>query len=228
MLRLILLILITFVIVKITTFGWGGFSSCAHELLPRDNTLPIRLRAHVVKLSSDIGERSIFKYSQLTKAANYITEQFKDSGFEVKFQEYSLYDRPVKNIIAEKPGRVKPDEIIIIGAHYDTCFNPGANDNASAIAGLLELARLTASREYQRTIRFIAFVNEEPPFFTTEDMGSVVYVKEAKGRGDKIKAVLILEMIGYYTDKPFSQRYPLLHGFFYPNKGNFIAVPGGI
>ena len=132
----------------------------------------------------------------------------------------------MRNIIAKKTGKVKPDEIIIVGAHYDTCFNPGADDNASAIAGLLELASLLADGEYCRTVRFVAFVNEEPPFFKTEDMGSFVYARQAKQESEDIKAVLILEMIGYYSDKTFSQRYPLFLGPFYPNRANFIAVVG--
>ena len=225
MLRLILLILITVVVVKVTTFGWQDFFS-SPELSPKDKTLPLRLKTHVIKLSSDIGERSVFIYPKLAEAANYITEQFQSLGIEVRFQEYHLYGKLVKNIIAEKLGRGKPDEVIIVGAHYDTCFNPGANDNASAIAGLLELARFAASREYKRTIRFIAFVNEEPPFFKTNEMGSFVYARQAKEKNENIKSVLILEMIGYYLDRPFSQRYPLFVGPFYPNRANFIAVVG--
>lgn len=227
MFRLILLILISFAILKMTTFGWQGFLPMA-ELLPKDKTLPTRLRAHVKELSQNIGDRSIFKYAQLTKATNYITGQFKDFGFQVNFQEYSLYGKQVKNIIAEKPGKERPLEIIIVGAHYDTCFNPGADDNASAIAGLLELSRLIASGEFQRTIRLIAFANEEPPFYKTEDMGSFVYARRAKNKNEDIKAVLILEMIGYYLDRPFSQRYPLFLGPFYPNRANFIAVVGNL
>ena len=159
MLRLVLSILIAFVILKLTTLGWQDFSPRVHELSPKDKTLPSRLEKHVIKLSYYIGERSIFNYPQLVEAANYITEQFKNFGLEVEFQEYSLYGKPVKNIIAKKQGKEKPDEIIIMGAHYDTCFNPGADDNASAIAGLLELARFIAVQEHARTVRFIAFVN---------------------------------------------------------------------
>ena len=226
MLRLILLILVIFVILKMTTWGWQDFFTCTPELLPEDKALPTRLKAHVVKLSSDIGERSIFKYSQLVETVNYIIEQFQNFGLQVEFQEYLLYDQPARNIIAKKPGTDKSDEIIIVGAHYDTCFNPGANDNASGIAGLLELAKLMAQGEYRRTIKFIAFVNEEPPFFKTNDMGSLVYARRARDKAENIKGVLILEMIGYYSDKPFSQRYPLFLGPFYPNQANFISVVG--
>jgi hypothetical protein len=226
MFRFIVIILITVLTVKITTFGWQGTFSQPSERLSKDKTLSLRLKAHVVKLSHDIGERSIFIYPKLNEAADYITEQFESLGLAVSFQEYSLYGKTVKNIIAEKAGKLNPGEIIIIGAHYDTCFNPGADDNASAIAGLLELARLIAVQKPDRTIRFIAFVNEEPPFFKTKDMGSLVYARLVKQRTKDIKVVLILEMIGYYSVDPFSQRYPLFLGPFYPNKADFIAVVG--
>ena len=111
-----------------------------------------------------------------------------------------------------------------MGAHYDSCFNPGADDNASGVAGVLETARLLAQQNTNKTIRFIAFVNEEPPFFQTELMGSLVYARAAKKRQDKIKGVIILEMLGFYSDKPFSQRYPPPLGIFYPNRGNFIGL----
>ena len=226
MLRLILSILIVFAVLKLTTFGWQDLLRHTDELLLKDKELPLRLKSHVIRLSRDIGDRSIFKYSQLSQAANYITEQFENAGLEVEFQEYILFQKPARNIVAKKPGQGKADEIIIIGAHYDTCFNPGANDNASGIAGLLELARLLTRNQHQRTIEFIAFVNEEPPFFKTRDMGSFVYAQQAKNRAEDIKATLILEMIGYYSDKPFSQRYPLFLGPFYPNRADFISVVG--
>jgi Zn-dependent M28 family amino/carboxypeptidase len=184
------------------------------------------LKEHVVMLSHKIGDRNIVAYEKLTKAADYITGQFEKYGYKVEFQTYEVDGKPVKNIIATKLGTKKPKEQIIVGAHYDTCANPGADDNASAVAGLLELARLMTDQPTGRTIKFIAFVNEEPPFFKTKNMGSMVYAQQAKARGDNIKAVIILEMIGYYSDKPNSQKYPPFFGRFYPDKGNFIAVVG--
>lgn len=184
------------------------------------------LQQHVYKLAHQIGNRSVFEYEQLNAAREYIVCAFRSFGYDVAFQEYRVLGKTVENIIATKIGKEKPQEMIVVGAHYDTCFNPGADDNASAIAGLLELARYTSQRKTNKTIKFVAFVNEEPPFFKTEDMGSRVYAREAKKGKEDIKAVLILEMIGYYSDRPHSQRYPLFLGPFYPNKGNFIAVVG--
>lgn len=164
----------------------------------------------------------------MNEAVKYISEQFALFGYNVEFQDYTVSNRIAKNIIALKPGIKQPQEIIIVGAHYDTCFNPGADDNASGVAGLLELARFMADKEMNRSIKFIAFVNEEPPFFKTEDMGSRVYAKAARRKGENIKAALILEMIGHYSDRLHSQRYPLFFGPFYPNKANFIAVVGNL
>jgi Zn-dependent M28 family amino/carboxypeptidase len=225
MFRPILTAIIIIVVVGLTTFGWQGFYRTQETPL-RDKELPERLKTHVVKLSDEIGERSIFRYPALTEAADYITKVFQDFGFSVEFQEYLLMERRVKNIIVSKPGNKKSDELIVIGAHYDTCFNPGADDNASGVAGLLELARLIASEENNKTIRFIAFTCEEPPFFKTKDMGSFVYARGAREKQENIKAAVILEMLGYYSNRPFSQRYPLFLGPFYPNRANFIAVVG--
>jgi len=192
-----------------------------------ENTqLAKELKHHVYKLAHEIGDRSIFQYEKLKQAERYIADQFSSLGYTVELQKYSVLDKTVINIIATKTGLYRPKEIIIVGAHYDTCYNPGADDNASAVSGLIELARLMSDKQANRTIKFIAFVNEEPPFFKTGSMGSSVYVRYIKERMEDIKAVVILEMIGYYTDEPNSQRYPPFFGLFYPNKGNFITVVG--
>ena len=223
MLRCALLIIIILACIGLTTFGWrhpGG-----RELAqPRDPGRADRLKQHVIALSDDIGDRSVFEYAQLARAEAYITERFNDLGYSVEKQTYSVYNRPVSNIIAHRRGETAPDEIVIIGAHYDTCFNPGANDNASGVAALLELAGMAADMRSGRTIRFIAFVNEEPPFFKTEAMGSLVYARRARANNEDIRAAIILEMIGYYCTRPFSQRYPMLIGPFFPNRADFIAV----
>lgn len=226
MLRLIIIAAVAFVILKSTTFGWRLFVKSFPGLTEVEPSMVKRLKDHVYRLSEEIGDRSVFNYGNLEDAADYISEQFRLLGYQVDFQTYAVSGTPVKNIIASRKGRTNPRETVIVGAHYDTCFNPGADDNASAVAGLLELARCLAGETPERTLKFIAFVNEEPPFFQTENMGSFVFAREAKAKGEKIKAAIILESIGYYSDKPNSQRYPLLFGPFYPNKGNFLAVVG--
>ena len=226
-LRLIIFALIAFVILKVSTFGWH-FSNSPLISLTKNSQLTQILKSHVYKLAHEIGDRSIFRYEKLDEAARYITQTFNSFGYNVEFQEYNVSNTTAKNIIATKIGVKTPEEIIIVGAHYDTCFNPGADDNASAVAGLLELARFISDKRTNRSIKFIAFVNEEPPFFKTEDMGSRVYARAAKKRKDDIKAVLILKSIGYYSDSLYSQRYPPFFGLFYPNRGNFIAIVGNL
>jgi Zn-dependent M28 family amino/carboxypeptidase len=137
------------------------------------------------------------------------------------------YGAQTPNLIVETLGSTKPKEIIVIGAHYDTCMGtPGADDNATGVAGVLALARAFAGRPQARTLRFALFVNEEPPTFQTPDMGSWVYAKACRARGDNIVAMFSLESIGYYCDEPGSQKYPPPVGLFYPSKGDFIAFIG--
>jgi Zn-dependent M28 family amino/carboxypeptidase len=190
----------------------------------QDVALFDRLKRHVRLLSEEIGNRDLADFAHLERAATYIAAQFADAGYQVQFQPYGTGGRTVSNIIATTPGASTPDEIIIVGAHYDTCGNPGADDNASGMAALLELARRDAAASHPRTIRWIAFVNEEPPFFKTDAMGSRVYAQEAKRRGERIRAMLCLESIGYYSDSPQSQQYPPFLGLLYPSRGNFLAV----
>jgi hypothetical protein len=139
-----------------------------------------------------------------------------------------LDGRTCHNIEAEIRG-ARP-EIVVIGAHYDSVFgSPGANDNGSGVAALLALARRFAGKPTGQTLRFVAFANEEPPYFQTEQMGSLVYARQCKARGDQISAMISLETMGYFSDAPGSQTYPSL-GIrpFYPSTGNFIGFVGNI
>lgn len=224
--RLLIIIVITLIVGFLSLHGWRFWRRTREMSWQADVQLVQRLQAHVYRLAEEIGERSVFKYEKLQEAKAYISAQLASFGYKLEYEDYYITDKMASNIIAVKPGIEFPKEIVIVGAHYDTCFNPGADDNASAVAGLLELARQLQEQQTKRTIRFIAFVNEEPPFFKTEQMGSRVYSRQIKQLNEDIKAVVILEMIGYYSQKPHSQRYPPLFGFFYPNKANFIGVVG--
>jgi len=192
--------------------------------------LAVNLRKHVMELSERIGERNAVRYESLNKAADYIEQRFKAFGFEPASQFYVLEGRRYRNIYVTVPGKRAPEEIIVIGAHYDTVFGtPGADDNASGVAGLLELSRLFAGESQGRTIRFAAFTNEEPPFFRTGSMGSRVYAREARAKGENILAMLCLEMIGYFSPDKGAQGYPLpLMKAFYPKTADFIAVVGNL
>ena len=191
----------------------------ADEALLRD-----RLRGHVSVLAEKIGERNISHYRALGLAAEYITSHLRESGLSVRKEPYWIGDKEVANIEAELKGTARPEEIVVVGAHYDTVpGSPGANDNASGVAALLEIVSIFRYARTARTIRFVAFVNEEPPYFMSETMGSLVYARRARNRKDKIVAMLSLETIGYYSDRPKSQLYPAPFSLFYPDTGDFIG-----
>ena len=179
---------------------------------------------HVTALARDIGERNVQRPHALTAAADYIAGQWRAQGYEVTPQYYTTHGVKSANLEVTRRGKTRPDEFILVGAHYDSVVgSPGANDNASGVAAMLELSRLFAAIEPARSVRFVAFVNEEPPFFFWKEMGSMVYARAARQRGDDIRLMLALETIGYYRDEPGSQRYPPLFKWFYPDRGNFIA-----
>lgn len=186
------------------------------------------LQRHVDYLAGHIGERHLWRPRQLEQAASYIEEQFRTAGCTVHDQTYQVQNQSVRNLIAEIPGRLRPEEIVVIGAHYDSVIGtPGANDNASGVAALLELARLFCGSAPDRTLRLVAFVNEEPPFFQTEEMGSLVYAQAARDKGDRIVAMVSLETIGYYSQVEGSQSFPFAPlRLIYPTRGNFLAFVG--
>lgn len=187
-----------------------------------------RLRRHAEYLSGEIGERHPTRYDNLENARAYIERTFQEAGYTVGRDEYEVEGKPFRNVIAENPGRHRPQEIHLLGAHYDTVpGSPGADDNASGIACLLELARLIRKHRPPVTVRMVAFTLEEPPYFGTPFMGSMVHARKCRQRKEKIMGMLSLEMVGYYRDQPNSQRYPLpLMNWFYPDRGDFIAVVG--
>jgi Zn-dependent M28 family amino/carboxypeptidase len=142
---------------------------------------------------------------------------------------YTINNQTYYNLEVEIQGSERADEIVIIGGHYDSVsFSPGANDNGTGAAATLELARLFAGSKPERTLRFVEFVNEEPPFFQTENMGSLVYAKRCKQRKEKVVAMLSLETMGYYSDEIGSQKYPAPVSSIYPLQGNYIGFVGNI
>ena len=188
-----------------------------------------RLKEHVTMLGGEIGERNLWHYGELQAAADYIEEQLADLGYEVARQEFTVENSVVCNIEAELPGGSKPGEIFVVGAHYDSVLgSPGSNDNGSGVAAVLEIARLLAGEKLERTVRLVAFVNEEPPFFQTENMGSRVYAARSRERGERIVGMISVETIGYYSDSAGSQKYPFPFSFFYPDTANFIGFVGNL
>ena len=180
-------------------------------------------------LARTIGERNVWHYPQLQRAAEYIDLQLRNDGYATRRQTYEVSRLPVSNVEGTSPGRTRAAEVVVFGAHYDSVTGcPGANDNATGVAAMLELAHRFATKPQARTLRFVAFVNEEPPFFRTGEMGSVVYANEARRRGEDITGMISLETIGYYSNAPGSQRYPAHIGMLYPDVGNFVGFVANV
>jgi hypothetical protein len=200
-------------------------SGALPPLTPEAILLRTRLQGHVKVLAGDIGERHLWRHDALESAARYIEASWTGMGHAVASQRYVAYGKPVRNLEVALPGSAQPPEIVLVGAHYDTVAgSPGANDNASGVAALIELARLLSGSQSRRSIRFVAFVNEEPPLFYSPDMGSRVYARRAAERGERIIAMLSLETLGYYISASGSQHYPNpLYRLFYPDRGDFLA-----
>ncbi len=196
---------------------------------PEDSELRGRLESHVDELAVRIGERHIWRPAALRDAASYIRNAFASMGFVVVAQPYEADGVRVENLEIELPGVGNDAEIVIIGAHYDSVIDcPAANDNGSGVAALLEIARWVHALKPARTLRLVAFVNEEPPFFQTDQMGSRVYARRCRERGENVVAMLSLETIGYYSDKEGSQNYPFPFSLFYPSTGNFVGFVGNV
>lgn len=184
-----------------------------------------RLRAHVETLAGTIGERNVYRPQALAAAREYIEATWRGQGYAVGAQEYEVHGVRCANLEVTRAGAGRAGEIILVGAHYDSVRGcPGANDNGSGVAALLEIADRFAKLAPSLSVRFVAFVNEEPPFFLTKRQGSAVYAKAARARGDDIRLMVSLETLGYYSDAPGSQRYPPLFRYFYPERGNFLGL----
>mgnify|MGYP001066700221 CR=1 FL=1 len=197
-------------------------------------TLAQQLRTDVERIAS--APHHYLAYPELVAIADYLEDQLTDVAQQrgqVERQDYPISGQTFSNLILELPGQQQTEEIVVIGAHYDSVDAPGgvpgANDNGSGVAAVLALARHFAGHPQSRTLRFVAFTNEEPPFFQTEIMGSLVYAQRCREREEKVVGMLSLETMGYYDDAPGSQTYPLgLLDQIYPIQGNFISFVGNL
>jgi Zn-dependent M28 family amino/carboxypeptidase len=203
---------------------------------------PKQLEEHVRHLSKDLYPRSYDRFKNIELAAAYIQKEFEASGGKVSSQEVSVQEATYRNVVARFGPSSGP--VLVVGAHYDShgdgnagarsplgyspeTHTPGADDNASGIAGLLELARLLGSSKQQRAIELVAYTLEEPPHFRTEHMGSAWHARFLRQANRKVELMLSLEMIGYFSDEPHSQHYPVpLLASLYSERGNFIALVG--
>jgi Zn-dependent M28 family amino/carboxypeptidase len=199
-------------------------------LTEQETALAGELREIVTILAGEIGERNVpHHHAALEQSARFIQARLVDMGYEVDRQVFQVSGKDCENLAAEIPGGALADEIVVAGAHYDSVFGaPGANDNGSAVAACLALARVFRDMKPARTLRFVFFVNEEPPYFQTGAMGSLVYARGCKDRKENVVAMYSLETMGYYSDEKGSQKYPPPLGFVYPSTGNFIAFVGNM
>ena len=191
-----------------------------------------RLRAHVAALAGTIGERHVLRPRALAAAADYVAGRWRDQGYAPERETFPAGGTTCANVVATLPGRGRAaDQVLLVGAHYDTVRgSPGADDNASGVAGLLELSRALAAATPAPalTVRLVAFANEEPPFSGTDRQGSAVHAAAVRARGERVALMVSLEMLGFYDDRPGSQRYPPPFGWLYPDRGDFLGLVGDL
>jgi Zn-dependent M28 family amino/carboxypeptidase len=187
-----------------------------------------QLRRDVEILATDIGPRGTFAPDRYALAASFLESSLTNSGYTVARHRTVSLDVEAFNLEATLRGTSNPDRILIVGAHYDSIIDcPAANDNASGVAGVLAIARALHNSPQPCTIRFVLFANEEPPHFNLDSMGSQDYARECRRRGDDIRGMVCLETIGFYTNAPNSQSWPIKGlGFVLPAVGDFITFVG--
>jgi len=221
------------VVALIASAAWYGLSVPGHRhagpLPPataEEHDLALRLAAHVVAIASV--PHNVKHYSELEQAAQYIERTLQELAYAIDRQVFSVAGRAVRNIEAKLDPGVEPEASLVVGAHYDSYNDaPGANDNGSGVAAILELARLLKGWQPQRLrVRFVLFVNEEPPYFRTPDMGSWRYAELLSERGEEVHGMISLETLGSFSEKPGSQRYPAPFSFVFPSTADFIAFVG--
>jgi len=208
-----------------------SFRGSVPPLSEEESQLREELRHELTVLAEDIGERNISRrYEQMVLAAEFIERSLSNAGYEVCRQEIMDGEKLVWNVIAERAGSRQPDEVLVVGAHYDTVpGSPGANDNGSAVVANLALARAFTEIDPARTVRFVFFVNEESPYYMTQTMGSLRYAEKCRAGGEKVVGMLALETIGCYLQQAGSQRFPVpALSYLYPTVGNFVAVVGNV
>jgi hypothetical protein len=225
--KLIMVVLLVFTLLLVALWFWitQPLFSSPTPLATR-SAEPARLEAHVRMLSTQFHPRDESHPENLDRAAAYIRAEFEKAEGVVSEQPYEVNGKTYRNVIAWFGPETK--QHIIVGAHYDTAGPfPGADDNASGVAGLIELAQLLGSKELPVRVELVAFTLEEPPYFRTAHMGSAIHAASLRQQGVNVRAMVSLEMIGYFSDEPESQKFPTSFlGAFYPSRGDFISVVG--
>lgn len=230
------ILLLTLVLTFSGVLGWflwitqmplSSYAGTLPPLTSEELELRDRLSAEVSYLSVNIGDRNVLLPHSLLAASDYLSSCLQEQGYTVVEHPYSVEGAAVNNLEATLAGTDSTLGQVIVGAHYDSVAGTvGANDNGTGVAAVLEIARLMRQMKLRRTVRFVLFVNEEPPHFQTGQMGSRVYAHELRQAGVPVSAMISLETIGFYSDEPGSQKYPPVLSLLYPNKGNFIGFVG--
>jgi hypothetical protein len=213
----------------------GCYNGPFRPLTAEEQEMRDRLHEHINALATDIGIRDPLKhYRKYCQAGDYVAAQLTSYGFHVSAQEYSARRRRVRNLVAKRRGTDPSLPALLVGAHYDSMpLTPGANDNGTGVASLLEIARLLKTRRRpRRSVIFVAFTNEEPPFFQTAEMGSLVFANRLKAKNFRLKGMICLETIGYYTRRKNTQKvHAVMEGTYRSLKddyfrGDFIGFFG--
>jgi hypothetical protein len=225
-------ILLVIVGLPLSLFLWmtsvpgDSFAGKLPPLSPDRQAMASRLRADVTAIASE--PHNLNHQSALHRSEAYVVRQLRLYGYEIRVQEVLPPARNLE-VVVEPGDRNAPT--LVIGAHYDSFMSaPGANDNGSGTAALLELARALKpyDRKLKRRLRLIFFVNEEPPYFKSNAMGSKVAADALEASGETVEGMISLETMGYFDDRPGSQRYPFPLSLRYPDTGNFIAFVGDL
>jgi hypothetical protein len=193
--------------------------------------LATALEAHIVALAETIGERHVGRGDSLAQARDYAISVIRGipgiNGSHVRREDVGADGDHAENVVVEVTGETA--SLVVVGAHYDGAWGaPAADDNATGVASTLELVRRLAGNRFRRTVRFVLFANEEPPYFQNPGMGSLAHAQSSRLRGEQVDAMLSLESVGYYSDSAGSQRYPWPVGLFYPDRGDFLAFVGNL
>jgi len=225
------LVILAIAIASVSIFGWSltiwmpgqSYLQVLPPLSATEIKLQDRLKQDVEALTVKIGRRNVDNYQNLVAAKDFLDRELTQAGYTVRAQNYTVDGKTFSNLEVEIPGSSRADEILVISGHYDTAVtSPGADDRTGA-AAVLALALEFVGTKPMRTLRFVEFTNREPPYSSTQKMGSQVYAQAAKERGDKIVGMFSLETLGYFTDTANTQKYPPPLSFLYPNQGNFIG-----
>lgn len=217
--------LLSYYVNAIVNMPGRSWSGALPALSAEEAAVRERFREHIHQLVGVIGERNFRRPQALQRAADYLSSTLRRQGYTPSLQSLTINGVTQANIEAELRGASRPGEILIIGAHYDTVRgSPGADDNGSGSAALLEIARLCADQSFARTLRFVFFFNEEE--HSPGPTGGALYARRCRERRENVMGMMSLEMLGCFTNAPHSQHYPKPFSLFYPSTGNFIGFVG--